>query len=182
MEEVKQEVTIKDILKHYFSSLVIYGAILLFITFCPALNQNIENRYLNYIAFFLIYYIGYAAFALPIYIYFKPLSILESRSVAIIEYIKRQFNKNQTTEEWLKNIEPKENEKQAMVILFIKTFFGVYCVNLLCNKYLPGLGYDIDFLKEMFLQAINYTQTAGVYYGFAQYIDCLLYTSDAADE
>lgn len=172
MEEIKQqEVTTKDVLKHYFSSLFIYGAILLFITFCPALNQNIESPYFNYIGFFLIYYILYVVLALPIYLNFKPESILESRTVAIVDYIKRQFNKKETTEEWLKNIEPKENEKQAMVIVFMKAFFGVYCINLLCNKYLPSIGYDIDFLKEMFSQAMQYTQSAGIYLGIAQYID-----------
>lgn len=172
MEEIKQqEVTTKDVLKHYFSSLFIYGVILLFITFCPALNENIERPYFNYIGFFLIYYIGYIILALPIYLNFKPTSILESRNVAIINYIKRQFCKNETTEEWLKNIEPKENEKQAMVIVFIKAFFGVYCINLLCNKYLPSIGYDIDFLKEMFTQAVQYTQSAGLYLGLAQFID-----------
>lgn len=170
-EKIQHEVTTKDVLKHYLSSIFIYGVILLFIAFCPLLNKSIENEYFNYITFFLIYYIAYVIFALPIFMKFKPQSILESRSVAVIDYIKRQFKRNETTEEWLKNIEPKENEKQSMMILFMKTFFGVYCVNLLCNKYLPALGYDIDFLREMFMQAMQYAESSGLYMGLAQYID-----------
>ena len=77
MEENKStEVTINDISKHYLSSVIIYGVVLLFITFCPGLNSQIENTYFNYIVFFVAYYICYIIFALPIYLKFKPKSVL----------------------------------------------------------------------------------------------------------
>ncbi len=172
MEENKStEVTINDISKHYLSSVIIYGVVLLFITFCPGLNSQIENTYFNYIVFFVAYYICYIIFALPIYLKFKPKSVLNSKSVAIWEYIKRQFNRKEQTKTWLENIEPKEHEKQAFMILFIKAFFGVYTVNLLCNQYLPSMQYNIGFLKEMYSQAYQYASTSGVYWGIAQYID-----------
>ena len=60
-ENLKQEVTTKDVLKHYLSSILIYGLVLLFITFCPILNDSIDNEGFNYILFFLIYYICYIA-------------------------------------------------------------------------------------------------------------------------
>lgn len=170
-ENETREVTINDISRHYLSSVLIYGAVLLFITFCPGLNNQIENPYFNYIVFFLIYYVLYIIFALPIYFKFKPKSLLNSKSVAIWEYIKRQFDRKENTKTWLENIEPKENEKQAFMILFIKAFFGVYTVNILCNQYLPSMDYNIGFLKEMFSQAYQYASTAGVYMGIAQYID-----------
>lgn len=172
MEEIQnQEITMKDILKHYLSSIFIYGVILLAITFCPAYSQTVENPHFNYVIFFLIYYIGYVIFALPIYVYKKPTSLLNSRSITVINYFKRQFNKKETTEEWLSNIEPNENEKQALTIFFMQTFFGTYCINLLCNKFLPSLEYKYQFLKEMFVQAWNYTHSAGLFLGTIQYID-----------
>lgn len=169
-ENLKQEVTTKDVLKHYLSSILIYGLVLLFITFCPILNDSIDNEGFNYILFFLIYYICYIVFALPIFLKFKPQSVLQSRNVTILEYLKRQFKKVSTAE-FVQNITPNESEKQALMITFMKAFFGYYSINLLCNKFIPSIGYNIDYLKEMFVQAHLYTQSAGLYAGIFQYID-----------
>ena len=75
------------------------------------------------------------------------------------------------SEKWIKTFSMNEEEKQAFVILFIKAFFGVYCVNLLCNKYLSSLDYDFGFMKEMFSQAVNYAKSEGLIMGLVQYID-----------
>ena len=156
MEENQKEVTKSTILKHYLSSLLVYGIVLLFISFCPAFRENVGDNGFNYITFFVIYYICYAFFALPIFFKTKPVSILNSKNVAILEYVKKQFTKTSTPEERLKVLEPNEFEKQSMVELFVKSFFGVYCINLICTKYLPTFDYNISFLKEMFSQAITY--------------------------
>lgn len=59
-----------------------------------------------------------------------------------------------------------------MVELFVKSFFGVYCINLICTKYLPTFDYNISFLKEMFSQAITYAASGqGLFMGLIQYID-----------
>lgn len=171
MEEEKVEVTKNDILKHYVASLIVYGIALLIIIFCPILGENIDNSGFNYMTFFTIYYLGYVIFAYPILLKFKPKSVLTSNNVAIIEYVQRQFTKSDSTEKFLQNIEPKENEKQAMMILFMKAFFGVLSVTLICNKYIPSLDYNLNFLKEMFYQALNYSVTDGVVAGTMQYID-----------
>lgn len=168
MEE--RTVTKKDILKHYFSSILIYGVILLFITFCPLYYETIEYPVCNYITVFSVYYLLYVIFALPIFFKFKPKSLLKSRNVTILKYIKRQFTKMPSAE-WIKSFSMNEEEKQAFVILFIKVFFGVYCVNMLCNKYLSSLDYNLGFLKEMFTQAVNYAKAEGPILGLIQYID-----------
>lgn len=168
MEE--RTVTKKDVLKHYFSSILIYGIILFFIIFCPLYYETIEYPFFNYITVFIIYYLLYVILALPIYMKVKPASVLESDNVAILNYIKRQFKKMPACD-WINSFSPDEKEKQAFVKLFIKVFFGVYCVNLLCNKYLSSLGYDIGFLKEMFSQALEYTRSQGLLLGIMQYID-----------
>jgi len=170
-ETAKQQVTLKDVFKHYISSVIIYGAILGIVINAPVYYETVENEFLNYIYFFIIYYLGYVFIAPIIFISFKPKSVLESKNVAIIQYIIRQFKKNNSTKEFLQNIEPKENEKQALMTLFIKAFFGVNTVNILCNSYLPSLGYNFDFLGAMFTSFNEYIREgANFWVSLTQYI------------
>lgn len=165
------EVTNKDILKHYLSSILVYGIILLILFISPLFNQNIENPLFSYFSVLLIYYILYVIFAYPIFKKFRPKSILESRSVVIVEFFKRQFSSGRSLEQKLSDMNLKEEEKQAFVILFIKAFFGVYSLSLLCSKFLPQMGYNLDFLREMFSQSVQYTEMGGFFNGILQYID-----------
>ena len=165
------EVTNKDILKHYLSSILVYGIVLLILFICPLFNQNINSPWQSYFAILVVYYVLYIIFAYPIYKKFRPQSILESRNVDILRYFRRQFTKKRDLEQKLADFYLKDNEKQAFVILFIKTFFGVYSLSLLCNKFLPQMGYNIDFLREMFFQSSQYIQSNGIWGGFLQYID-----------
>lgn len=165
------EITNKDILKHYLSSVLIYGIILLMLFVSPMFNQNIDNPWFSYFSVLFVYYILYVIFAYPVFKKFKPQSISESRNVVIFNYFKRQFGKGRDLEQKLTDMNLHENEKQAFVILFIKTFFGVYSLSLLCNKFLPQMGYNIDFLSEMFSQSVQYIETNGLLGGIMQYID-----------
>lgn len=158
-DTINQEVTTKDILKHYSSSVLIYGTVLLILSLSPLFYESIQNSWMDYISFLILYYIAYIIIAPVIFFIFKPKSILKSRNLAIIEYIKRQFKKNETTEEFLKNIEPTEKEKQAFVILFIKAFFSYNCLNALFNKYFASPEYDIDFIKTFIGQIIQDTSS-----------------------
>lgn len=164
------EVTNKDILRHYLSSVLVYGVVLALLLFMPAFNQDIKNQLLSYWTVLFVYYILYVIFALPIFKKLRPESILKSRNAVIVNCFKRIFSKK-TLEEKLENMRLNEDEKQAFVILFIKTFFGVYSLNLLCSKFLPQLGYDFDFLSAIGGQTLEYVQTAGLWYGFMQFID-----------
>ena len=164
------DVTRSDILRHYFASVIVYGLILLLVAFCPLYLKSLEASKLNYLTILTGYYVLYIIFALPIFSKFKPESIKNSRSVAILGYIRRQFGRL-SPEERIKNLEMSDNEKQSFVIMFVKAFFGVYCLNLLCSKYFPSLDYDFAFLKEMFGQAYGYAHDQGFVAGIAQFID-----------
>ncbi len=164
------DVTRRDILKHYFSSVLIYGLILLFIAISPLYAAAIEKSSINYVNVLGIYYVLYIIFALPIFFIFKPESLKESRNVAIIDYIKRQF-KRVSPSERIKLFEMNENEKQAFVITFIKTFFGVYCLNMLCSNYIPSLDYNVSFLGAMLGEAVSYAKTQGFIGGLGQFMD-----------
>ncbi len=165
------EVTNKDILKHYLSSVLVYGIILLILFISPLFNQNIENPLFSYFSVLFVYYILYVIFAYPIFKKFRPQSVLESRNVVIINYFRRQFSKGRNLDQKLFEMNLNENEKQAFVILFIKTFFGVYSLNLLCGKFLPQMSYNFDFVSEMFSQSIQYIQMNGIWSGILQYLD-----------
>lgn len=170
-DSIKQEVTTKDILKHYSSSVFIYGILLLILSLSPIFYESIQESWMDYISFFILYYIGYIIIAPIVFFIFKPKSILESRNIAIVNYIKRQFKKNETTEEFLKNIEPKEDEKQAFMILFVKAFFGFNCLSAIFNKYFVSPGYDIDFIRTIFLQDLqDITNGVGILPGIGQFI------------
>ena len=131
------EVTNKDVLKHYLSSVLVYGLVLILLFIIPAFNQDVPNPYICSLTVLLAYYILYVIFAYPVFKKLKPESILTSRSVVIVEYLKKIFKKL-PLEEKLSALSMNEDEKQAFVILFIKAFFGSYCLSLLCNKYLPA--------------------------------------------
>lgn len=165
------EISKKDILKHYLSSILVYGIVLFLLAICPIFNHDIRNPYFNYITVLGVYYILYIIFAYPILAKFKPESILNSQSVSIINYFKKLFNKNTPLEERLREIEPQENEKQAFIILFIKAFFGAYCLSLLCNEFLPALDYDFHFLGAIFGQTLQDVQNSGFWNGILQFID-----------
>jgi len=172
MEENKsKEVGFKDITKHYLSSLAIYGFILAIIGICPVYTDFAQDEGFDYLFFFIIYYLLYMVFAPVIFYTVKPKTILRSKSVAIMNYFKRQFAKTSSTAEFLNNIAPRENEAQAFMIIFAKAFFGIASVMILCTKYYPSLGYNLDFLKVMFDQALIYIGgTGAVNGGISQYI------------
>ncbi len=165
-----QEVSFNDVTKHYLSSLLIYGIILAFIIFCPVYNGTITNEGYDYITFFVIYYFLYMVIAPIIYYTVKPKSVLQSKSVAVMNYFARQLKNPDSTQEFLKNIEPNDSEKLAFMSFFIKAFFGVSCIIMLFNNYLPSFGYNLDFLKVMFQQAQQYMTSGDTSGGIIQYI------------
>jgi len=168
---MEEKITHKDWLKHYLASVLIYGVIFIFLIFCPAYYETIQNDKFDYTVFFAIYYILYVILAPIIFAIVKPKSVLNSRSLTILRYIKRQFKSGRTTETFLQDIAPNSSEKLAFMTLFIQTFFGVYCVNKLCNTYLPDLGYNFDFIGVMFGQAVQYVSLGnGIKGGIIQFI------------
>ncbi|MBQ8460628.1 hypothetical protein IJ541_11095 [bacterium] len=160
-----------DFIRHYLASAFIYGTILIFMAFCPAYVDTLEDTGFDYTTFFTIYFVGYLVLAPLFYALFKPQTVLQSRSLTIFGYFARQFRRNQSTEYFLQNLSPTEEEKNAFMILFIQTFFGIYSINLLCNSYLPSLGYNLDFLKVMFSDAMTYISGGnGIMAGIMQFL------------
>ncbi|MBO5386015.1 hypothetical protein J6A64_06845 [bacterium] len=164
------QVTKKDIVKHYLATSIIYIILFILVTLCPAYSLNVTNENIDYSVILGFYVGGYILFAPILYFILKPKSLLDSRSLTIFGYIKRQFAKTSTLQESLNKIVPTDKEKQAMMILFMQVFFSTYTAHILCENFIPHLNYNFDFLKVMFAQAISLASTNGLLEGTKQFI------------
>ncbi len=163
-------VTKSDVIRHYLASVLIYGIVLLLLFVMPVFNQNIPNPRFSYLTILAVYYIFYVIFALPVYLKFKPDYLLNSRSIVIVKYFKRLLVKT-SLEDKLAQISPNNSEKQAFIILFIKAFFGSYTLSSLCNKFLPQVSYNFDFLSTIWRQSVYYIHSSGIIGAIIQFID-----------
>ena len=124
--------TNNDILKHYISSLFVYGIGLLLIIFNPfynGLTQKIGNIGLTNIA--ITMYLLYL-FVAPIFLFtLKPKTVYVSHNIDIVLYILKVLNikKNENTSDIISRITPDYRQSQALMIFFIKFFFGPQLIN-----------------------------------------------------
>lgn len=120
----------KIIKKHYICSLIVYGIALLVLWTNPFFysHSNELTRYL-----LKSFYLCYIIIAPIIYFYYRPKSLWISHNISICEYIKRIFLKvpqihTLSVDDIKKELEyfkPTYTEKQSMMLIFIKFFFGV---------------------------------------------------------
>ncbi len=120
----------KIIIKHYICSIIVYGIALLILWTNPFFYSK-SNELTRYI--FNYFYLCYIVIAPIIYFYYRPKSLWISHNISICEYIKRIFLKlpqihtlsvNDIKKE-LEYFKPTYTEKQSMMLIFIKFFFGV---------------------------------------------------------
>jgi protein-S-isoprenylcysteine O-methyltransferase Ste14 len=166
----EKKITKIDIGKHYAATATIYIAALFFMVLCPPYAQNITNDNIDYSILLGFFVCGYILFAPIFYFLFKPVSILESRSLTILGYIKRQFTRGLPLNAYLNNIAPTEKEKQSIVILFMQIFFATLTAHMLCENYIPNLSYNLDFISVMFDQARSLATANGIADGLGQFI------------
>ena len=123
------------ILKHYFSSLVVYGIVLLFIWFNPFFSKMLAYPLKVTFNYFYLYYM----FGAPIiYICFRPKSLWRSHNLEIMRYFHsilthRPNFKNLSAEDIKTELEfykPKYYEQQSLVLIFIKVFFGTQMLSI----------------------------------------------------
>ncbi len=170
MTEEKKEITRVDIGKHYAATSTIYILALFFMMLCPPYSQNVTNDNIDYSILLGFFVCGYILFSPIFYFLFKPASILESRSLTILNYFKRQFVRGLPLEAYLNNIQPTEKEKQSLVIIFMQIFFATFTAHMLCENYIPNLSYNLGFLHVMFDQAKSLAAAKGIAQGLGQFI------------
>lgn len=133
----KSFVSNKDIITHYCASLFLYGLALAFIYFNPWCINILKNNFnISLRHCFVILYTLYIILA-PVFFFIKrPISILNSKNVIILDYLKRILIKRT-------DYTPDENELQAISLYFLRLFF------------IPlSAGMTLTFLK-MFMNVYN---------------------------
>ena len=131
-------------LKHWLCSLFLYFGIYVILLYNPFLNRMF-NEGMQTIAQIFIFL--YATVAPIIYIVVRPKSLYASHSIEIYNYlsgvVKNIFCKDSLIKADYKRIiealTPKYREKQAIMLIFIKTFFGTLMVDSFCRN----IGYFI---------------------------------------
>jgi protein-S-isoprenylcysteine O-methyltransferase Ste14 len=166
-----KEVSTNMIFKHYITSVFIYTILTIVLIFSPLYLSQVDETSIDYTLVLILMLCGYIILA-PIFLFtIKPKDVENSRSLTILNYIKRQFQKSEDLTEFLSKIEPSSEEKQALATLFMQAFFGIYSITALCNIYLPSLSYNLDFVKTLFQQAITtFSSGAGIFTSFSQYL------------
>jgi protein-S-isoprenylcysteine O-methyltransferase Ste14 len=132
----KEYASNKDIISHYFASFFLYGIALIFICFNPWCIDILKNSFnIPLKLYFIIFYILYIVLA-PFYFFIKrPVSIINSKNVVVINYLKRILIK-QT------DYMPDKQELQGISFYFLRLFFiplsagmALTFLNMLMNVY-----------------------------------------------
>ena len=148
----------KIIIQHYICSLIIYGAALVILWTNPFFYAQ-SNELTRYI--FKSFYLCYIIIAPIIYFYYRPKSLWISHNISICNYIKRIFFKIpklrtlgvEDIKQELAYFKPSYTEKQSMMLMFIKFFFGFLMINgLITNIELISNRMD---LYSKFVQTIK---------------------------
>lgn len=148
------------ILKHYFCSLAVYGTALLLIWFNPFFSKMLAYPLKLTFNLFYEYYIFIAPI---IYFYYRPKSLWRSHNIEIVKYLYRIIThrpqlSNLSIDEIKTQLDfykPQYYEKQSLILIFIKIFFGCQMIQGVysnINNLLP----NISMFKEIF--DINYQQ------------------------
>ncbi len=156
----------KIILKHYFSSIQIYGLIIILYWLNPFFSQSpLEIK-----LFYSFFYLAYILIAPIIYFSVRPKSIYNSHSIEICNYIAKIFSSKQKlislNPEEIKNFlnlyKPTYKEKQSLMLIFIKSFFGILMVQSLYNNFLEikaNIPYYLEIIKSLIIHFKTQTIT-----------------------
>ena len=129
----------KIILKHYICSLLVYGTLLLLLYANPFF-KSMANQEVKFIFNWL--YLIYICIAPIIYFYYRPKSLWISHNITICEYVKRVFLhlpafrplSAEEIKDELKHFVPGYTERQSLMLIFIKAFFGIIMVSSLVGN------------------------------------------------
>lgn len=143
----------KLILKHCIYSDVLYLLIYIFLCYNPFfkeyLNNDLKWLYMN--AFVI-----YAVVSPIIYLIFRPKSIHRSHSIEIFNYFGRILKNfsvlKSDYKEIINSFVPSYNEKQSLMLIFIKVFFGTLMVRFLYNNIVTIIN-NITNFKQIFTNA-----------------------------
>ena len=141
--------------KHYFCSVVLYFFIYVFLCNNPFFkNYFVDDLKIYYSYAYFIYFL----ISPIIFFIFKPKSIHVSHSINIFNYFGRLFKKiiklkeflNLNYKDMLQAFVPTYHEKQAIMLIFIKIFFGTLMASFLYNN-MNSFSVDVVKFKEIII-------------------------------
>ncbi len=138
--------TLKQALKHYVASAVIYGGALFILTISPWFRDLLNVGFYGCPAY-IIYrylYVSYLVITPFVYFIFRPRSLWISKNLRIAGYFGRliRWCLLPRTRQELGTWRPTYEEKHAMMFLLIKMFYGPLMINSAFGSYnmlLPAL-------------------------------------------
>ena len=147
------------IFKHCFYSTILYFLIYILLCYNPFFKKYFDADIKMYYGLIFSLYI---IFAPIIFLIFKPKSLYSSHSIEIYNYITKiinsLFNKDTFIKKDYKTVMetflPTYKEKQSLMLIFIKVFFGTLMVKFLCNN-ISIINYNIFVLKYTILTEIT---------------------------
>jgi protein-S-isoprenylcysteine O-methyltransferase Ste14 len=127
------------IVKHYFAALLIYGTLLLLLTFNPWCRYLLQVSIGQFKAIFA-YYLAFAAYVViaPVALfYFKPKSLWQSKHLLILGSLKKIWRGlfRRGAGPGPLSLALTYPEKNAWMLLFIKLFYGPLMVNSVFYEY-----------------------------------------------
>lgn len=184
------------ILKHYLSSLIIYGIALIVFNFSPFYVKLLKEFPFSSLIL-SCFYLGYLLLA-PIFLFVnKPKTIYKSHSIDVVRYFYNHlslkgFNKNFNAVDFLNWLKPNYFEKQSIMIFFIKFLFapqlfiwGYQHYDFMLaylNKFIKLNSFYFDKNLSDFVLAnkvkfiISYRNVIySILYQFLFFIDCLIF-------
>lgn len=147
--------TTKLIIKHIYCSFILYSFIYFFLCYNPFFKTYFID---DLRIFYQNGFIAYLLLAPLLYFIFKPKSLYKSHSIEIYNYITKiikkiftpKADKNLDYKNILNIFSATYNEKQALMLMFIKVFFGTLMVKFLYNDYFEILK-NLEFCNKIFI-------------------------------
>lgn len=155
------------ILKHCICSICLYGVALLIILYNPYYQNTIAHPSARKLLIY--FYIAYIVLAIPLYLIFKPKSLVNSKSILIVEYLHRLFREGyRSLPGWTKNektsIIPTYKEQQAILLFMVKFFFGPFMLHSvfqavdLVSGGMQTIQQLLDIQKGNWVSSINFRE------------------------
>ena len=158
------------IIKHCLCSYIIYFVIYIFLKYNDFFNDFFVN---DLSSLYLILFLCYIFLAPVIYFIFRPKSLYRSHSIDVCNYIYRTTTKlfskdtaiNKNYQDVFSFFIPTYYEKQALMLTFIKMYFGCIMTGLL-YKSIPDIINNLQMFYKTFLCFIENFTTPKVFVNF----------------
>jgi protein-S-isoprenylcysteine O-methyltransferase Ste14 len=131
---------LKQALKHYLASALVYGSVLLLYTINPWFRNLLSGGFVKGWPALRMYYYFYAAYLVvcPLVIFpFRPRSLWVSKNIRIVGYIWRVARSllRPTAGHGSRDLKPSYEEKHALMFLLIKIIYAPWMISSFMNEY-----------------------------------------------